>query len=78
MTEKEQIRKKANTYFFSKVAFNAVLMIIGAVVIALFLTQMQNQTSLYRQKENSEQALTEVVRVLESNRKDTKERKAVR
>ena len=73
MTEKEQIRKKANTYFFSKVAFNAVLMVIGAVVIALFLTRMQNQTSLYRQKENSEQALTEVVRVLESNRKDTKE-----
>ena len=30
----EEIRKKANKYFFSKVAVNALLMILGAVLIA--------------------------------------------
>ena len=29
----EEIRKKANKYFFSKVAVNALLMILGAVLI---------------------------------------------
>lgn len=33
MEDMQTTRKRANTYFFSKVAFNAFLMIIGAVLI---------------------------------------------
>ena len=50
------VRKKANTYFFSKVAINALLMILGAVLITLFLRQMQNQAALRKQEQNSQQA----------------------
>ena len=49
-TVSEEVRKKANKYFFSKVAINALLMILGAVLIALFLTQMQRSTALYKQE----------------------------
>lgn len=67
MVVDEQTRKKANIYFFSKVAVNLLLMIIGAVIIGIFLTQMQRQTALLKQKENSQQALTEAVSALEEN-----------
>lgn len=52
-TVSEEVRKKANKYFFSKVAINALLMILGAVLIALFLTQMQRSTALYKQEISS-------------------------
>ncbi len=57
-------RKKANRYFFAKVAFNAFLMILGAVLIALFLRQMQRQAALQKQEVNSQQALEEAVETL--------------
>ena len=52
-TVSEEVRKKANKYFFSKVAINALLMILGAVLIALFLTQMQRSNALYKQEISS-------------------------
>ena len=39
-------------YFFAKVIVNALLIIIGAVAIALFLHQMQNRTALAKQQAN--------------------------
>ena len=67
------IRKKANKYFFSKVIFNALLLIIGAVLIALFLRQVQQKNVLYKQQQSSEQALTETLSVLHTNRTDVEE-----
>ena len=58
-TVSEEVRKKANKYFFSKVAINALLMILGAVLIALFLTQMQRGTALYKQQVSSKESLAE-------------------
>ena len=71
--EQKDIRRKANTYFFSKVAINAFLVILGAVLIALFLQQLQHQTSIARQRENSLQALKEAVSILETNAGDAEE-----
>ena len=73
MQVQKEIRKKANTYFFSKVAFNLLLMILGAVLIALFLRQMQNQTALLKQRENSRQSLEEAVALLEQNAADAED-----
>ena len=72
-TVSEEVRKKANKYFFSKVAINALLMILGAVLIALFLTQMQRSTALYKQEISSKESLTEVIDVLESHSKNAEE-----
>ncbi|MBR2989955.1 MAG: hypothetical protein IKF51_00665 [Solobacterium sp.] len=73
MAEHKEIRKKANTYFFAKVVFNAVLIILGAVLIGVFLRQMQNRTAIYKQRANSEQALEEAIEVLETNQDDVSE-----
>jgi hypothetical protein len=73
MPVQKEIRKKANIYFFSKVVFNALLIVLGAVLIALFLRQMQHKTALTKQRENSEQALTEAVSILEKNAEDAEE-----
>ncbi len=69
----EDIRKKANKYFFVKVLFNAALMIIGAVIISIFLTQMQHQTALLKQRKNNEQSLSDAISVLENNSSDAKD-----
>ena len=73
MSDYESIRKKANTYFFSKVIVNALLVIIGAVLIGVFLRNMQNDVSIYKQRKNSETALNEAVEVLSSNKNDARE-----
>ena len=73
MPVQKEIRKKANIYFFSKVVFNALLIVLGAVLIALFLRQMQHRTALTKQRENSEQALAEAVSILEKNAEDAAE-----
>ena len=59
--------EKANKYFMTKMLFNAFLIIFGAVLIGLFLTQMQSKTSLVKQQENSRLALEEAVEALDSN-----------
>lgn len=77
MSEHEQVRKRANTYFFSKVVFNTILVVVGAFLIAFFLRRMQDQTAIYRQRNSSEQALNEVVEILETNEEDTEELTAI-
>ena len=59
--------KKANSYFFGKMLFNFFLVLFGAVLIAIFLRQMQAQTALVKQEENSRLALEEAVTALEDN-----------
>ncbi len=63
---KETLRK-ANLYFFSKVAVNAFLIVVGTMIIWLFLRSIQSQASLARQKENSNLALDEALAILERN-----------
>ena len=67
MENMSDVRKKANKYFFSKVVINALLMIVGAVLIALFLRQIQQKNALFKQRQSSEQALEETVSILSEN-----------
>ncbi len=71
MTETREKRRKVNTYRISKVVFNLVLMVLGAVIIAVFLRNIQTRTSLAKQKDNSELALSEVVSIMERNDRNT-------
>ena len=71
--DKKEIRRRANTYFFSKVAINALLIIIGAILISFFLRELQHRSALERQKINSNLALSEAVSILESNEQDAEE-----
>ncbi|MBR0208975.1 MAG: mechanosensitive ion channel family protein [Oscillospiraceae bacterium] len=73
MAEHTNIRKRANTYFLVKVAFNALLIVLGAVLIAVFLRNIQTKAALNKQKENSALALTEAVSTLEENARDAKD-----
>ena len=73
MTEKELVKKKANRYFFSKVILNAMLMVIGAVMISLFLRGMQHQSALYKQQINNMEALNETVEILNETNSDAEE-----
>ena len=63
----DKVVRKANTYFFAKVAFNLVLMALGAVLISLFLYQIQTQNAQAKQKESNELALEEAVSILTRN-----------
>ena len=63
----DEIRKRANKYFLSKVVFNLLLIIIGALIVSLFLRQMQMRTALVKQEEVSTLALEETVSTLEEN-----------
>ena len=73
MSIDKETRKKANTYFFTKVLFNTFLIILGAVLIALFLRRMQYQTAQFKQRESSETALIEVIDTLKENEKSVEE-----
>ncbi len=71
--QRNDIRKKANTYFFLKVAINAFLIILGALLITFFLRKMQNETALSKQRISSEQSLKEAISILEANASDAEE-----
>ena len=62
-----KVRKKANIYFFSKVAINVLLIVLGAVLISTFLSNVQTRTAKIKQKENSELALTTAAEILSRN-----------
>lgn len=68
-----ETRRKANAYFFSKVAFNVFLMFLGAVLIAVFLRQMQTKTAFVKQQENSQLALNEAIDLLQDNARSAEE-----
>lgn len=69
----KETKNKANRYFFTKVAVNIVLMIIGTVAISIFLIQMQHKTALYKQKTNNEQSLADAISIMEQNAEDAAE-----
>ena len=73
MAEHKIIKKKANTYFFTKILINIFLIILGAVLIGVFLRQMQSQAALKKQEENSQRALEEAISILETNQEDVDE-----
>ena len=66
MSDQRDIHKKANTYFFAKVAIDAFLIIS-------FLRTMQHDTALLKQKQSSQEALDEAVEILNQNSADAEE-----
>ena len=70
MSADKKMRKRANTYFFSKVVFNLFLIILGAVLISVCLRKIQMDTALGKQRENCELAISEVIDTLRSNEQD--------
>ena len=67
MRQQKTIREKANRYFFTKIAVNALLIILAALLIAFSLHTMQRRASFTRQRQNSEMALTAAVSTLNGN-----------
>ena len=70
VTVDEATRARANRYFFGKVLVNLTLVLLGALLISLFMRQMQAQTALVKQEETSRLALEEAVTSLEKNEQD--------
>ncbi|MBR4163533.1 MAG: mechanosensitive ion channel family protein [Solobacterium sp.] len=70
MENRQNIRRKANTYFFLKVTINVFLIILGTFVISMLLQKMQMQSAQQKQKANSETALNEAVETLKKNAED--------
>ena len=62
-----------NRYYLFKILFNIILLIAGAVGVALLLGHIQNTASEERQRAESEQSLSGAIMVLENNAKDATE-----
>ena len=71
MQNSSDIRKKANRRFFIKVMINTILILGGAVLITIFLCQLQYRTSLSKQLKNSKTALAEVTSDLEERTRNS-------
>ncbi|MBO4537974.1 MAG: hypothetical protein J5694_03800, partial [Erysipelotrichaceae bacterium] len=63
----ERKHGRLNTYVLSKVIINLVLIILGAVLLTVFLRNVQTKSSLSKQQKNNELALSEVVSILDKN-----------
>ena len=59
--------RKKNFYIATKVIVNLVLIIMGAVLMAVVLRNIQINTSLDKQRENNELALEEVASIIDKN-----------
>ena len=63
----DHIVQKANAYFFTKVGFNLLMMIFGAILISLFLYNVQSDAAQTKQRESNVLALEEAVSILTRN-----------
>ena len=72
MQSRNDIQKRANRHFYIKMLINTLLVICGAVFISVLLQHMQYETTLSKQRKNSELALTEVVSSLDENARNTR------
>ncbi|MBR3358631.1 MAG: mechanosensitive ion channel family protein [Solobacterium sp.] len=73
MTVTEETRKKANKTFFSKLAWNAVLIIIGAVLISVLLGQIQRSTVLAKHRNAAETVLLKTEMTISEGQQETEE-----
>ncbi len=64
----DEMRKKANFYFFSKVWFNFLLIVIGTIILSIFLSDIHSRTLLSKQEKNSRLALAAAADILERNK----------
>ena len=64
----DETRKKANFYFFSKVWFNFLLIVIGTIILSVFLSDIHSRSQLSKQEKNSRLALTAAAEILERNK----------
>ena len=70
MEDNQCIRRKANTYFFIKVAINLFLLLLGTVLIAFFLRHIQRQSALKKHQITSNTVLSESIKTLRENAND--------
>ena len=63
----EKTRRRANSYFFTKVGFYVFLLTVGLLLIGMFLYNLQKDAGLKSQRENSDQALSEAAAIIEKN-----------
>ncbi|MBQ6426756.1 MAG: mechanosensitive ion channel family protein [Clostridia bacterium] len=63
----KQLRRKANFYFFSKVWFNFLLIVVGTLLLGVFLSDLYSRTALSKQEKNSQLALSAASDILERN-----------
>ena len=74
MTEQQnKTKRRANVYFFAKMVFNVILLLVGSALISILLRRMQTTASLQKQKQNSLQAIEQVSQVIERNRESAEE-----
>ena len=66
-TASDQMRKKANFYFFSKVWFNFLLIGLGTLILCVFLSDIHTRSALTKQEKNSRLALTAASDILDRN-----------
>ena len=63
----EKTRRRANSYFFTKLGFYVFFLVIGLLLIGMFLYNLQSEAGLKNQRENSTQALSEAAAIIEKN-----------
>ena len=69
--EKQQLSHKANRYFAFKLVINALLLLLGVILITAFLRHVQQQSSMERQRQSSDNILSEVIETMDANKRDS-------
>ena len=64
---KEKKEYNKGTYVIGKIIVNLLLMIVGSIIIAAYLSHVQTKAAEAKQKENNELALTEAITLLTKN-----------
>lgn len=62
-----------NKYFVGKLFFNVFCVILGALLMILFLQNIQNASAKYSQRVEADRILTEITSAMDRNRQDVKE-----
>ena len=68
---KEKKEYNKGTYVIGKIIVNLLLMIVGSIIIAAYLSHVQTKAAEAKQKENNELALTEAITLLTKNSENT-------
>ena len=68
---KEKKEYNKGTYVIGKIIVNLLLMIVGSIIIAAYLSHVQTKAAEAKQKENNELALTEAIALLTKNSENT-------
>lgn len=61
-------RQRVSSYFLKKIIVNLLFIILGAILVAFILTDMQHKTALIKQQKESAAILEDVAATLERKR----------